>query len=113
MPDHRLRRLVQGQGGSTLIEMLVAMPLAVLLMGVVIQGLGTASIRQQDVERRTEAAQQAQTGLERMTRELRSAGWVYFSSSSVIDMDALVRPSSTGTSAHRHVRYDCSGGTCT
>src|SRR4051812_6298695 len=104
MPDHRPRRLIQGQGGSTLIELLVAMPFAVLLMGVVFQCLVTTFHRQGEIERRTETVEQAQTGLERMTRELRQAGWLYFSSSSVVDLDALVRTGSAGASVHRHVR---------
>ena len=112
MPGHRLRRLIQGQGGSTLIELLVAMPLSVLLLGIVIQALGVAGRREQDLERRTETVQQAELGLERMTREIRSASWVYFSSSSVVDIDTLVRTDPTATSVHRHVRYDCSGSAC-
>jgi type II secretory pathway pseudopilin PulG len=112
MPNHRLRRLVRGQGGSTLIELLVAMPLAVLLLGLVTEGLGAAGLSQRDVERRTAALTQAQLGLERMTRELRQAEWLYFRSSSVVDIDALVRPGPTAHSGHRLVRYDCSGIAC-
>ena len=88
------------------------MPFAVLLMGVVFQCLVTTFHRQGEIERRTETVEQAQTGLERMTRELRQAGWLYFSSSSVVDLDALVRTGSSATSVHRHVRYDCSGTSC-
>jgi Tfp pilus assembly protein PilW len=112
MPDHRPRRLIQGQGGSTLIELLVAMPFAVLLLGIVIQALATTYKRQGEIERRTQTVQQAQIGLERMTRELRQADWVYFSSSSVVDLDAEVRTAVGGSAVHRHVRYDCSGTDC-
>jgi type II secretory pathway pseudopilin PulG len=113
MPDLRLRRLIQGQGGSTLIELLVAMPIAVALVGMVVQGLGVAGRSERDLERRTTALTQAQIGLERMTRDLRQAKWVYFRNSSVVDLDAMVRPGPTARSASRLVRYDCSGVTCT
>jgi type II secretory pathway pseudopilin PulG len=113
MPYHRLRRLIQGQGGSTLIELLVAMPIAVLLIGVVVQGLGTSLQDQQDLERRSNALTQAQIGLERMTRDVRSAGWVYFRTSGVVDLDAMVRPGAHSQSVHKLVRYDCSSVRCT
>src|SRR6266536_1801659 len=112
MPFQRLWRVIQGQGGSALIELLVAMPIAVLLVGIVVQSLGVSGKRQSDVERRTEALSQGQIGLERMTRELRQAEWVFFQSSSVVDMDALVRPNPTAHGVQRHVRYDCSGTSC-
>lgn len=112
MPTFRLRRLVHGQGGSTLIELLVAMPIAIVLLGLVIQSLGTAGRDQQDIEGRTEALTNGQIGLERMTRELRQANWVYFRSSAVVDMDVNVRATATATGASRLVRYDCSTGAC-
>src|SRR3954454_3208193 len=112
MPYHRLRRLIQGQGGSTLIELLVAMPIAILLLAVVVQDLGVAGRKQRDMERRTVALSQGQIGLERMTRELRQANWVYVRSSSTIDVDVMVRSGPTATSVHKLVRYDCSGVGC-
>jgi type II secretory pathway pseudopilin PulG len=112
MPSARLRRLVQGQGGSTLIELLVAMPIAIVLLGLVVQSLGTAGRDQQDIERRTDALTNGQIGLERMTRELRQATWLYFRSSSVVDINVKVRATPTSTAADRLVRFDCSGDTC-
>src|SRR3954451_11519440 len=112
MPYHRLRRLIQGQGGSTLLELLVAMPIAVMLVGLSVQALGIAGTSQQDIERRTEAVTQAQIGLERMTRELRSARWVYVRNSSVVDIDAMVRRNASSQSVERLVRYDCSDVDC-
>src|SRR5215210_4614037 len=105
MPYLRLRRLVQGQGGSTLIELLVAMPIAIVLLGLVVQSLGTAGRDQQDIERRTEALTNGNLGLERMTRELPQADWVYFRSSSVVDLSGPVRATPTSTSVKRLVRY--------
>jgi type II secretory pathway pseudopilin PulG len=112
MPYYRRRRLVQGQGGSTLIELLVAMPIAVMLLGLVIQSLGQASLDQQDVERRSQMQIDGQVGLERMTREIRQATWLRFRSTAVIDLNVRVRASAASTGTYRLVRYDCSGDTC-
>ena len=105
--------MIQGQGGSTLIELLVAMPIAVLLLGLVVQALGNAGQEQQDVERRTEALTSGQLSLERMTREIRQANWVYFQSSSVMDLEVGVRATASASSVPRFVRYDCTTEVCT
>lgn len=104
--------MIQGQGGSTLIELLVAMPIALVLLGLVVQALGNAGRQQRDIERRTATLTSAQLGLERMTRELRQAQWVYFRSSSRIDLLVNVRAAPTAAGAPKLVRYDCSGDTC-
>jgi Tfp pilus assembly protein PilW len=104
--------LVRGEEGSTLIELVVAMPIAVVLIGVIVATLGSAGRSQQDVERRSEALSQGQIGLERMTRELRQAQWVLFRSSSVVDLQVPVRAAGATTSTSRLVRYDCSGAAC-
>ena len=88
------------------------MPIAMLLLGLVIQGLGKSSLEQQDIERRTEALNNAQIGLERMTREIRQADWVYFRSSAHFDMLVPVRATATSSATMRLVRYDCTGETC-
>lgn len=113
MPFVRVRRSIQGQGGSTMIELLVAMPIAVLLLGISIGSLGSSGRSQRDIENRTETLTRGQLGLERMTREIRQATWVYFRSSSVIDLEAKVRDGASATSARRLVRYDCSTDVCT
>lgn len=112
MPDLSRVRLVQGQGGSTLIELLVAMPIAVALLGLVTQAFVTGAKDHRIVERRAAAVSAANTGLERMTRELRQANWVYFTSSQIVDVEAMVRPNATTPATVRHVRYDCSRGAC-
>jgi hypothetical protein len=106
------RRLIQGQGGSTLVELVVAMPLAILCLGVVVQGFATGTRRQQEVETRSETIQQAQFGLERMTRALRQATWVYFRSSQVVDLQTMVREAPGTPASPRLVRFDCSAGMC-
>lgn len=95
-----------------MIELLVAMPVAVLLIGIVVGALGAAGRSQLDVEHRTEGLSQGQIGLERMTRELRQAQWVVFRSGSVIDLQAPVRSAGATTGAPRLVRYDCSTTAC-
>jgi len=104
--------MVQGQGGLTVIELLIAATISIALLGMVVTALYRSSVDQQDIERRTEALNQAQVGLERMTRELRQASWVYFRSSSVVDLNARVRPSPSANAVDRLVRWDCSGNVC-
>ena len=88
------------------------MSIAVALLGVVVQALGRASQDQQDIERRAQMQTDAQIGLERMTREIRQASWLYFRSSAVVDLNVAVRPDPTAQGVQRLVRYDCSGDTC-
>ena len=113
MPQSTLRgRLIQGQGGSSLVEILVAMPAAVLIMALCLNALQNSGESQQRVEKRADVLATAQTGLERMTRELRQADWVHFSSSQIVDLDTRVRAAGSPASVHRHVRYDCSADAC-
>jgi type II secretory pathway pseudopilin PulG len=112
MPDLSRLRLIRGQGGSTLIELLVVMPMAIMLLGLVTQAFVSGSEDQRRLESRTAALNQAQTGLERMTRELRQANWVFFTSSQVVDADVMVRVTAGSRAVARHVRYDCNTGAC-
>lgn len=112
MPGSRFKRTMERQGGFSLVELLVVMPLIILLLGVVLQSLAQAGRDQQDIENRSETLTNGQNGLERMTRELRQATWLYFRSSSLVDMEVRVRPSATASGQPRLVRYDCSGETC-
>ena len=112
MPHLSRLRLIRGQGGSTLIELLVAMPMAVALLGLVTQTFVDGSADQRRLERRGAALKQANVGLERMTKELRQANWVHFFSSQVVDAEAMVRSSTTAEAVPRHIRYDCSTGAC-
>jgi type II secretory pathway component PulJ len=104
--------LIRGQQGSTLIELLVAMPIAIMVLGLIVQALGTATSDQQDIERRSQLQTDASIGLERMTHEIRQATWVRFRSTSVIDMNVRVRATPDAAGVYRLVRYDCSGETC-
>jgi hypothetical protein len=103
----RMRSLVQGQGGSTLIELLVAMPIGVLLLLVSMAAFENAGRSQRDVEQRSHAVMEATQAMERMTRELRQASWVFFRSSQILEADTVVRVN--GTAVRRYVRYECTG----
>ena len=103
----RMRSLVLGQGGSTLIELLVAMPAGVLLLLVSMAAFESAGKSQRDVEQRSHSVMEATMAMERMTRELRQADWVLFRSSQVLEADTVVRVN--GTAVRRYVRYECTG----
>lgn len=112
MPHLSRLRLIRGQGGSTLVELLVAIPMAVSLLGLVTQVFVAGSADQRRLERRTAALRHVNQGLERVTRELRQANWIYFTSSQVVDAEAMVRVSPASRAVKRHVRVDCSTGAC-
>jgi type II secretory pathway pseudopilin PulG len=104
--------MVQGQGGLTVVELLIAASISIVLLGMVVTALYRSSLDQQDVERRSEALNQGQIGLERMTRELRQATWVYFRSSAVVDLNVRVRPTPASNAVDRLVRWDCASNIC-
>ena len=71
--DGRLPRVIGAQHGFTLVELLIAMALALVVVVGPLVFLIT-SIRQQNVvSSRTFASRQAETGLEQLTRDLREA----------------------------------------
>jgi Tfp pilus assembly protein PilW len=113
MPSARVKRLIQGQGGSTLVELVVAMPIALLAIGLSVQFFASAHRGYREVQARATAQASAQVWLERMTRELRQADWVYFRNSQVVDMLAPVRVAGASTSQPRLVRFTCGAGSCT
>ena len=104
---------MRDQRGFTLVELLLAMTMSLVAAGAGLSLLGIAGQRNVENQRYADRVRDAQISLERMTRELRQANWLQFSSSMVVDVDVPVRASATGTSTNRHVRYDCSqGSTC-
>ncbi len=112
-------RLRSDQRGFTLVELLVAMPLALLLVFAALNLYRVAADGQSATGNRADAVQSARVALERMTRELRQVGPpvgvslspVRFSSSQVMDYTTWTRPAG-GASVQRNVHYDCSGGRC-
>lgn len=113
----RLRaRLLGDQRGMTLIELLVAMPLALLLLFAALNALDVTAKNQGRITKRSQAATQAKVGLDRMVREVREADSLNLITSQIIEIVTPVRPT-TGLSTYagnlRLVRYDCTGGSCT
>jgi len=96
----------------SLVELLVVLPmLAIVLLGIyALYNVGAKS--QQETNNRVRALIQEQSGVERMTREMRQATSITPVSSQIIDGTTWVRPSGGGASVQRRVRYDCSTGTC-
>ena len=95
-----------------LIELLVVIPmLAVVLMGIyALYNVGAKS--QQDTNNRVRSLIQQQSGIERISREMRQATAITPVSSQIIDGTTWVRPTSGAASVPRRVRYDCSTGSC-
>lgn len=113
MPSLRpLGAAIRGQGGSTLVELLVAMPMAVLVLGIGLSMLGSAGADQARTAKRADALRVVQVGVERMVREIRQADWVWFRDSTRVQMVTRVRTAGATTATLRHVAYDCSQGEC-
>jgi prepilin-type N-terminal cleavage/methylation domain-containing protein len=105
----RLPRRLQDQSGFTLVELLVAMPIALIVLSMAMLAVGVVARSEQRAREHSEALRAQQVGLERMTRELREATSFRFLTSQVVEFDAYVRSGGAGTL--RKIRYDCSSGT--
>jgi hypothetical protein len=107
------RRFIRGEGGLGLVELLVVVPMmAVVLMGIyALYNVGAKSQRNNNV--RVATLLREQNGLEKMTREMRQAVSFTPVSSQILDAITYVRPSGSGSSVQRHVRYECLDGACT
>ena len=105
-------RLIQGQGGSTVVELVVAMPIAIVAMVLTLNLLSSVGEGYQRVENRAKALSDAHVALERMTRELRQADWVYFRNSQMVDLQSNLRGPGEATAEPKLVRYRCRGSAC-
>jgi hypothetical protein len=100
------------RGEITLAELLVAAPIALILLTATLM-LHLASGREQDrTTNRVETLLQQRQGLERMTRELREASSITPTSSGQVDVVAWLRPPGGGEAVQRQLRYDCSHQDC-
>jgi hypothetical protein len=100
------------RGLASLPEMLVG---TVVMLAVLAAALAFHQVanRQHDrVEARVAALLQQQSGMERMTRELRQANSIVPVSSRAVDSVTWVAPSGGGDKVERRVRYECEDGTC-
>jgi type II secretory pathway pseudopilin PulG len=102
------RSRARSEAGFTLVELLVAMPLALIVIFAAYGALSQAHRSQTETRIRAEGLRQQQVGLERMTRELRHATSFQYLTSQVVEFDAFVRG---GGGSMLRIRYDCSAGT--
>lgn len=105
----RLIRRLQDQSGFTLVELMVAMPIALIVLTMAMLAVATTVRNEQTTREHTLALRDQQVGLEQLTRELREATSFRFLTSQLVEFDAYVR--TNGVGALRKVRYDCSSGT--
>ena len=92
------------RGVLSLVELLVAVPIMLAVFAATI-GLYDLSVRSQSRdESRTRAIIDQKNGLEKMSRELRTAIAVKYQTNEIVD--AQLSPSKVW------VRYDCSAGSC-
>ena len=103
-----MRRRLQDQSGFTLVELLVAMPIAMIVLTLALYALATTVRNEQHARQHSEALRTQQVGLEQLTRELREATSFQFLTSQLVEFNAYVR--SSGTATLRKVRYDCTSG---
>jgi type II secretory pathway pseudopilin PulG len=106
----KLAALRSDEGGWTLIQLVVSMPLMVMLLGAALVSYNNGLTSQNRTGNRSEAVTQQQIGLERMSRDLRQAVGFTLQTSERVDFQLPVRQN--GTIAYEPVRYDCSSGSC-
>lgn len=111
-----LSRARSDERGFSLIELLVAMPLALLLLFAVLNFMDLTANSQKQTSDRAQAVTQAKVGLDRMAREIRTASSFKLLTSQIVEVVTPVRPAS-GASSYtgnlKLVRYDCTAGRCT
>jgi prepilin-type N-terminal cleavage/methylation domain-containing protein len=110
MPSTRFvilsRRLRDDQSGFTLVELLVAMPIALIVVFAALLVLDTAAPSELRTREHAQALRDQEVGLERMTRELREATSFTFITSQQVEFNVHVR----SAGGLRRIRYDCSSG---
>jgi hypothetical protein len=94
-----------------LVELLLTMTMSLVAAGSGLALLGVVGQRNVENARYSDRVSRAQIALESMTRELRQATWVQFSSSMVVDAEVPVRTGPGVAAVPRLVRFDCSLGT--
>jgi prepilin-type N-terminal cleavage/methylation domain-containing protein len=72
-PTARIARRLRAQDGFTIVELVVAMALALVVVGAPLTFLIVSMKQQDSISSRAYAARQAQTALEQLTRDLREA----------------------------------------
>lgn len=101
-----------GQRGTTLAELLVAMPIALLLGATVMGMAGVFGDNERATANRTASIQAGQVALERITREIRQAKSVSPATGATPRITLSTFVASGGTRVPATVQYDCSTSTC-
>lgn len=109
--EGRLRRLA-GERGSTLVELLVAIPMIVTVFGAVASISGVFGHTAGVTAARSESIAATQVATDRMTREIRQSRSVTVVSGEEVRLQTYVRPAAGGRKALGTVRYRCAAGTC-
>ena len=86
-----------GESGFTLAEVLAAMTIFAVLLGATVMFLTTAEVNSSRDTETANAAQEAQTGLDRMVRELRQASSVVVADPNTLDVIV----------GDKQIRYQC------
>jgi Tfp pilus assembly protein PilW len=114
----RIRKTAGSEEGWTLVEMLLAASLGLIIVGAAL-GMFTSGLKSQPKATAQGAGvTQAQTAMERITRELRQGLGVITATSSQISVSTYVDQATCGgaaasTAIRCRVTYSCSGGACT
>jgi prepilin-type N-terminal cleavage/methylation domain-containing protein len=102
------RRLRADESGFSLPELLVTIILGVIVFGIPGALWLTDRNTQTNIQSRATATQDAETMLERMTREMRQATSATVLNSQVIDLVVPIVPVPAAGNTLQRVRYDCS-----
>jgi hypothetical protein len=103
--------LRRSESGFQLIELVFAAALLAVALGAVLALLDVTANHAPKHTERGQAIREAETGVERMTREIRQASTVTLNSSRSIDLRTWVRVGG-GAAIERSVRFDCSSDKC-
>jgi hypothetical protein len=103
--------LRRDQSGFQLIELVLASALLAVALGAVLALLDVTGQQAPKHTERGQAIREAETGVERMTREIRQASTVTLNSSRSVDLRTWVRVGG-GAAIERSVRFDCSTDKC-
>jgi len=117
----RMRRAVRAlhdERGLTLVELLVAMVLAIIVLGLGLMMLNFALRSESELSARTAKTAQGRTMMESLTRELRQSSSVSVATPTRVVFLTWVKSATCGgapatTSIQCQVEYSCTGGTCT
>jgi prepilin-type N-terminal cleavage/methylation domain-containing protein len=114
----RLRDTARSEDGFTLIEMLIAASLGLIIVGAALSMFVGGVKSQPRATAQSAGVTQAQTAMERMTRELRQGSAVITATATQIAVITYVEDATCGGAAGSvaiscRVTYSCSSGACT